>query len=470
MRTKLTIIASIWIWLCPAAYITAQDWPQFRGGNASGVSAARQLPTEFGPKSLEWRLEVPFARSSPIVVVDRIYLTAHEGEKLITLAVDRKRGKILWQREIIRDHTHKVHKGNDTASATPVSDGRNVYAFFADLGLVSYDRAGKERWRLKLGPFDNFYGMSSSPVLRGATLIQLCDQRKGSFIVAVDKDTGKIRWRKERPEATLSYTTPIFWDDGEKTELIVSSTGRLDAYALETGERLWWVGKQGGSPIATPVLENGIVFASSNGSDTPQYPTFDEILKFTDKNHDGKLQLEEVKGTPLEDHFGFLDVNNDGAISREEFEALRQGSVGEYYGLVAVRAGGQGDQTADHLIWRYKKSFPWVPSPLLYDGVLYFVKDGGIITSINPSNGEAWKVGRAPDAIGEYRASPVAADGKIYFISVAGRITVVKAGRQWEVVSVSDLGEECEATPAIADGHIYLRTRNAVYSFAPKAR
>lgn len=463
MQIQFAIIS---IFLISLSSAVAQDWPQFRGINGTGVSPDRGLPSVFGKANLDWRLAVPFGRSSPIVAGDRIYLTALEGEKLITLAVDRKKGMVLWRREIIRDHAHKLYKGNDSASATPVADGRNVYAFFTDFGLVSYDRDGRERWRLRLGPFNNFYGVSSSPVISNGILIQVCDQRKGSFLIAVDTGTGKIRWRKERPGSDVEgFSTPVFWQENGKTQIIVSGVGRVDAYALETGENLWWVGEQGAWPIATPALGNGVLFVSGYGNASPTSPPFAQIRKRLDKNGDGQIQPEEGKAEEFfRDHFGYLDADGNGAVTEGEYEAFRKLEIRKY-GLVAVQAGGRGDQTAHHLLWRYDKSYPFVTSPVLYEGVLYFVKDGGIITSMNPSKGEVWKVGRTRDALGEYFASPVAADGKLYFVSLEGKLTTVKANKQWDILAVSDLGEESYATPAVASGRIYIRTRDALYSF-----
>ena len=171
---------------------SAQDWPRFRGPNGTGVSETTGLPVEFGPdKNLVWRREIPFGRSSPIVTKDRVFLTAIDGDKLITLSLDRVTGRTIWRREIIRNRAHKVFKGNDTGTPTPATDGANVYVFFPDLGLVSYAADGNERWRSPLGPFESFYGVSASPIIHGDLLLLVCDQNKGSFLLAADKDSGQ---------------------------------------------------------------------------------------------------------------------------------------------------------------------------------------------------------------------------------------------------------------------------------------
>jgi hypothetical protein len=453
--------------------VVASDWPRFRGPNGSGI-ADSAVPVDFGrDKHMDWRTEVPLGRSSPIIVGDRLYVTATEGDKLVTLALDRKSGAIAWRREIDRAHTRRIYSGNSSASATPTSDGTNVYAFFGEFGLVSYGRDGGERWRLKLGPFDSFYGLSASPVLLGDTLFLVCDQNRGSFILAVDRATGRQRWRKDRPTArTEGYSTPVVFapKDGEP-QLLVSGAYRLDAYNPDTGEIVWWVGRQGIYPIATPALGNGVVFAATSGSAEPAYPAFESIRDTADKDGDGKLGQAELAPLPdYADHFGWLDADSDGFVVRAEWEARRRESVSES-GLVAIAAGGRGDRSDSQLLWRYKRTYAnySTPSPIVYNNVLFIVRDGGIMTSLNPATGDAYKVGRL-GALGEYFASPIAADGRLYFINADGVVTIVSAQPQWEIVATNDLGEPTQATPAVADGHLFVRTHNAVYSFSAPAK
>ena len=452
--------------LCIAVIVCAEDWTRFRGPNGSGTSDSTGLPAEFASKDLLWRVDMPLGRSSPIVVKDRIYVTALEGDKLLTLALDRQTGRIIWRREINRDHTNHVFAGNDTATPTPASDGENIYVFFPDLGLISFDAAGKERWRIQLGPFDSFYGLSSSPVVHGHTVALVCDQRKGSFVIASDKDSGRVRWRIERKLATTEgFSTPaIYTPEGRKPQLIVTGAYRVDAYDLETGENLWWIGKQGVYPISSPVLFGAMVIAVGIGSDTTQYESFDSLLQQFDANKDAQISREEWSKHPLKDHFGWLDVNNDGFITRDEWDQKKKEAMTEY-GVTGNRIAGAGDCTATNVVWRYKKSFLHVITPLIYRDVLYLVTDGGVIVTLNPKTGDVYKTGRTKDAIDEYFASPVGADGKVFLLSHSGKITVLKADPHWEVLSVSDLNETSQATPAIGDRRIYIRTHKALYSF-----
>jgi outer membrane protein assembly factor BamB len=475
LKEKTMTMPLLVLMLMMATTAATGEWSRFRGPNGSGISEASGLPVEFGPaKNMIWRSEVPYGRSSPILTARCVVVTGSRGQKLITTCLDRGTGRVVWQREISRERELKVYAGNDTATPTPTSDGKNVYVFFPDFGLVSYRLDGNERWRLKLGPFDSFYGISASPVVHGNTLVQVCDQKSGSYIVAVSTDTGRVLWRKERYQnekgaMTETFSTPVVWlTKGGSAQVIVSGYRRIDAYALDSGEKLWWVGNQGTFPISSPVLSEGIIYAVTQGSDAPMYPPWETFLQKLDANKDGKLTADEVNAdASWRGHFGFMDRDGDGFFTAAEYNSLAAESVSEH-GLAAVRAGGAGDQTATGILWRFKKQYSDVITPLVYRGVLYLVKDGGIVTSLNPATGEVWKSGRSKDAIEAYFASPVGADGKVYLISQDGKVSVLKADSQWEVLAVNDLGEECQATPAIGDQRIFIRTAKALYCFGEK--
>lgn len=450
-----------------AGSATAGDWPRFRGPNGSGVSESTGLPAELGPaRNVVWKTSVPFGRSSPVVAGNRIFLTASEGEKLITLALDRGTGKVVWRREIVRPRRMPMYKGNDPASPTPATDGTNVYAFFAELGLVSYGPDGRERWRVPLGPFKSFYGMGGSPILAGDALVMLCDQRAGSFLVAVDASSGKVRWRTERSNPMEGFATPVVYTPrGGKPQILVLGSGALDAYALDTGERLWWVATIGYFPKGVPVVGRDAIYVCAVGSDGPTMPSFEESLKKYDANGDGLVQLEEMRSEPyITEHFGWVDSDGNGATDAREYNLIRS-TMASGHGLTAIRPGGAGDVTSTGVLWRLKKSYPNVAAPLLYRDILYLVKTGGIITAVNSATGEISKAGRSEAAMEEYYASPVAADGKVFLVSESGKVTVLRAGAEWAILAVNDLGEECWATPAIADGRIYFRTRGSLHCF-----
>jgi hypothetical protein len=215
-----------------------------------------------------------------------------------------------------------------------------------------------------------------------------------------------------------------------------------------------------------------VVYVTADGGDEPFLPPFDETLKL-DSNKDQRLHREEMKShAEAYDHFGWLDSNNDGYIDRAEYDFVRNSTISGH-GLTAVRLAGpksHGDVTSSNVVWNIKKSYPSIPAPLIYRGLMYLMKEGGIVSSLDPASGQILKQGRTPDALEEYYASPVAADGKIFLISASGKVTVLKAGAQWEILAMNDLGEEVWATPAIAGGNLYIRTRSALYSFGVNAK
>ena len=272
MPANIRTLAAIFVLGLIASSGIAEDWTRFRGPNGSGVSASTNLPVEFGPdKNVNWSTEIPFARSSPVFAKDRIFLTAIDGEGFITLALDRESGEVLWQRQIERARVDTFHQATDSASPSPVTDGSNVYAFFQETGLVSYTAEGEKRWELGLGPFRNFYGIAASPVLAGDTLLQLCDQATGSFLLAVDKNSGRELWRQDRSARTLSYTTPILYPDSRNPrDVIVLGDKWVDAYDLRSGKSRWSLGGVGAGPVSSPILDGDMLFISHR----PLSPTF----------------------------------------------------------------------------------------------------------------------------------------------------------------------------------------------------
>jgi len=208
----------------------------------------------------------------------------------------------------------------------------------------------------------------------------------------------------------------------------------------------------------------------ADGGDEPFLPPFDDSLKHHDTNKDQLLQREEMKSNAdAYDHFGWLDANNDSQIDRAEYDFVRNSTISGH-GLTAVRVSGRGDLTSSNVVWRLQKSYPSIPAPLIYRDVMYLMKEGGIVSSLDPASGKVLKQGRTPDALEEYYASPVAADGKIFLVSASGKVTVLKAGAQWEILAMNDLDEEVWATPAIAGNNLFIRTRNSLYSFAAPAK
>lgn len=341
-----------------------------------------------------------------------------------------------------------------------------MVAFFAEFGLIAYSADGKDRWNVPLGPFKNFYGMAASPILAGGMVVQVCDQQSGSYLLAVDRKTGRQRWKTARPALDIGWATPMVF----RSQLIVLGTTRLDAYYLETGESRWWMPLASGGSMGTPVATGETLLVSTAGSTEPMLPAFASVLAMYDKDHDGRLSHDEFKGDKdLGEHFGWIDANGDGFITEAEWNKARGLGVGEYGAIALEPEKLRGETQPSAVRWRFKKSLPYIPAPLVYQNVFFMVCDGGIITSLDVATGKVLKQGRTKDALGEYYASPVAADGKIFLVSGEGKISVLKATPQWEVLRVNDLGEDVHATPALSGGRIYVRTRGMLYCFGAPA-
>ena len=245
-----------------------EDWSRFRGPNGSGVSETAGLPLTFGPEeNVIWKTELPFGHSSPILTGDRIYLTAVREGRLVTICLDRPSGRILWERPAPRPRTEKLDTRNGPAGPSPAVDGRDVYVFFADFGLISYDKEGKERWRVPLGPFNNIYGMGASPVLVGDLVILVCDQSTNSYIVALDKKTGAVRWKTPRPEARSGHSTPIVYQaKNGGLQILAPGSFQLTSYDAMTGAKLWWVRGLSFELKSTPVVSGDVLFINGFGA------------------------------------------------------------------------------------------------------------------------------------------------------------------------------------------------------------
>ncbi len=445
----------------------AAEWLRFRGPNGSGVSDAAGFPVEFGPElNVAWETEVPFGRSSPIVAGDHIYLTASTDDSLLTIALDRASGQIVWQRDVAPSRDEQMYRQNDASSPTPASDGANVYAFFMKMGLVSYDAAGNERWKLELGPYDNFYGLSASPVIAGDLLLLLCDQVEGSFLLAVDKDSGDPRWRAERSGRIESWTTPVLYPADQPTAALVFGSGWVDGYDLRTGEPMWSLPGVGEAPVASPVISGStMVITAPNHAEEP-LPTFAELLASVNADGDEQLSEAEFAGVPgFGEHFGWTDRNDDGYLTEQEYTALMESAASPHYGAIGISLPQLGGADSAEIMWSNQQSTPYIATPLVYDDIVYLVRDGGIVQSVDLATGEVFKRGRTSRSAGSVFSSPVAADGKIIIASIEGEIAVLQASEQWEVLAVNEFDEPIYASPALAGDRIYVRTPSRLYSF-----
>lgn len=474
----ITRLAFLFLLLLP---LPAQEntggtvWTMFRGPNGSGVYETNGLPQELGPDThVIWKVAVATGHSSPVLYGNRIFVTSCEDERLYTLCLDRKDGKTLWKKEAPRPRREKIDFRNNPASPSPVTDGKVVSVFFPDFGLLGYDISGKELWRVPLGPFNNNYGMGASPIMVDGSVVLVVDQNLNSYILAVDKITGKQIWKTARPEAQSGHSTPIVYSPaGGETQILVPGSFLLISYSADSGQKLWWTGGLCFEMKSIPVITDNLLFINGYGSPLNQpenqvrLPSFQEALKNYDGDKDGKLSQEELPDEPVYSWVDFVDLAKDGYIEEGDWSFF-QAALASLNGMLAIRLGGKGDMTEHNIVWSYRRSVPQLPSPLLYKGVLYMLNDGGHVTTFKPESGEVINEGRLRRSGSKFYASPVASDNKVYIVSLKGKITVLKPDGSLDILAQGDLKEDCYATPAIDNGRIYIRTVNTLYCFGSK--
>jgi outer membrane protein assembly factor BamB len=377
----------------------AQYWPRWRGPSGQGVAAGSGFVDAWSAtENVLWRVAVPGAgNSSPIVWRDRVFLTtSHDGgRRLSVLAFRRDNGAQLWETFMPDGPGDSPHPKNGYASATPATDGERLYVSFGSRGLFALDLNGRIVWQRDLGRIGNYHGAAGSPLLYRNRVILYQDQSQGSFIAAFDTRTGGQIWRTAR-QASVGWGTPIAVRVGGRDEIIVNGQSRVQAYDPETGRELWRCAGTTYEVIPTPVVGYGMVFCASG----------------------------------------------------------RAGPT------LAIRPGGQGDVTGTHVAWSTPRGSPFVPSPLLYGQYLYTVNDmASIVTTFDAATGKLMWQGRLGVAQREgFSASPVGADGKVFFTNDEGDTFVLRSGASFDLVRVNRLGERTLASPALVDGKWYIRT------------
>ena len=378
-------------------------WPRWRGPSGQGLvdtSAHTYTDTWSPTENVTWRVAVPGrGHSSPIVWEDRIFLTTayDDGRRRSLLAFSRSDGRMLWETALPPATAEAMYPKNSHASGTPSTDGKLVYAYFGNHGLVAIDFEGRLIWRRSFGDVPTRHGSAGSPLLYRDRVVLYQDHTgpAGSFIAAFDKTTGDVRWRTSRRE-TVGWGTPVAIRVGDRDEIVVSGERRVYAYDPDTGAELWSCAGNMPEAVPTPVTAGGLLFCSTG----------------------------------------------------------RAGPT------LAIRPGGRGDVTAERVTWQTAKGSPFIPSPLAYQGRLYMVNDMVSVASCHrAADGELLWQGRLGEARREgFSASPVALDGKVFFTNDEGETFVLRAGDSFEILRVNRLGERTLASPALVDGNWYFRT------------
>jgi outer membrane protein assembly factor BamB len=457
-----------WIAAGTAMPADAQSWDRFRGPMGAGVATTTGLPAQL-EGSLVWEAALPAGKSSPIVSGDRLFVTAWEGDTRHVICLDRKTGRRIWQRQLLKLHERDVNRLNDPAAPTPATDGERVFAFFPEAGLVAYAaHDGTERWFVPLGPFNSVHGMAASPIVaNGLVILPIEQQTGGSFLTALDAATGARRWQTTLADTgQQGYGTAFVHESSQgRAEIVMSRPGEIGGWSLATGDPIWWVRGTGTQVYSVPAVSGSIIYAAADG-DTVEgaMQAWEQWLAKYKRTRERTLRVKEDWGDNTLERADRTWGNQDGLFDEHEWRHFVRNNRPR--SLIAVRLGGASDVSETHVLWRTERAVPTVPSPLLYDGILYYVRDGGILTALDPEDGRVLKEARLDGAIDKYFASPVAADGKLYLASEAGHVVVVRAGRAWEVLSVHSFDEPVYATPAISEeGVIYIRTARALYAF-----
>lgn len=495
--------------------LAAEDWPQWRGPNSTGVSNSdKPLPTEFSPtKNVSWSVEVGDGIGSPTVVAGRVFTTAILGEKpgnrFVVFCFDAKSGKTLWQREmeVAGEPLANIHASNSYASATPAADKERVYVYFSRFGLMALDaKNGETLWHTQLPePYFVFdWGPGMSPVLHGDRLFFSQDDDLFPAIYCLDKKTGKILWKDGRGDMACCYSHPVICETPDGPEVVVAGTGKLIGYDYDTGKRKWASEIFCRNIKTTPVTFDGVIYVS-----VESYGISYQWRATADANGDGKITRDEIinnkyrlnKGQKLPEafwkKFNRGDTNNDGILEGEEIDKAfldptnrggllarevqaRLGKVTDYEkistelddlqkeaSIQAVRGGGQGDVSKTHVDWLHKSKSPsHIVSPLVVDGRMFLIKKGGISSAFDIKDGKAIWERKRIGVGGTYLAAPVYGDGKIYVTSETGTVTVLESGPKLKVLARNDMQEPIAATPAIVDGQLFLRTRTKLYCIA----
>lgn len=447
------------------------EWGGFRGNNGAGVSTSKGLPDALDVDvNAVWRAELPRGYSSPTFADGVLFVTGAEGGELVTIALDAESGEELWRAAAEYDGSRIGQ--NSPAAASPVTDGEYVFVVYHHLGMIAYDVAGKEVWRHELGKLNIPHGISTSPLVHGETVVLLVDQDVDAYLAAFDRTSGTELWTTKRPGVSHSYSTPALYVPEEgPVQIVVLGSLEVSGYSLEDGRRLWWSQGSGWMTKSLPVFDGDLCILNAHVTSTAEFgapkanQTWEELLSERDADGDGLVSKAEWDDEAIRQLWFLMDLDRDGMLDASDWKRTQemQTATGA---LFAIEMGGEGDVSESHRSWTYddRRGLSEIPSPVVADGTLFLVADGGIVSSLDPSTGKLEKRERVGIS-DSYYASPVAGDGKVYLASQSGQLAVLSAERDWKVLSTSKLGEEVWSTPAIAGGRVYVRSLEALYCF-----
>jgi outer membrane protein assembly factor BamB len=492
MKTKLLLNVNSWDHTAAAAAVCVflalllsqqadgAALSYFRADGGKAPPGAGPLPEQLdSTDALRWRVEMDPGHSTPAVCGSRIYLTCYRSaaQELATVALSADKGEVVWRQSISVAKLEQYHPANGSpAPATPACDGERVYVFFGSYGLVCYSVEGRKLWERRLGPFQDEYGASSSPVLVDDKVVLCEDHDVNSFLAAWDCATGRSSWKVARPNAVRSYSTPVVWTQDGHKQLLVAGALELAGYDPSSGERLWWVDGLARIVIPVPAGSGDMVYMASwsPGGDAGQRVTLDPwatALSKWDRNHDGKLARSEIDNPDVLDRFVRMDLDQSGDLDQAEWERHAAVFRRAQNAILALKPSGRGDLTDRALVWKYQRGIPYVASPLEHNGIIWMVKDGGIVTKLDAASGRVLQDERLP-GMGPYFSSPVSGDGKVYFASERGTASVVADQPEWRILSSHDFHEKIYATPVLDGDRLYIRTESALYCFTglPKGK
>ena len=482
--------------LACSAIAWGDDWPQFRGPNCTGISTTtKPLPLKFSAtEGVRWSADVGTGVGGAVVADGRIFVSGMSGDETVSLfAFDATTGKKLWQRDWPTGPLAEVHKTNSQASATPAADSERVYFYFSTLGLIAVDsKSGKDAWRYELPtPFFVFkWGPGMSPVLYRDMLLFCQDDDLFPAFYALDKATGKLRWKDDRLDMAVNYSHPVVCTAGGRDDIVVAGTGMLIGYDPESGKRRWFAKTLLRNIKTTPVVQDGVIYISLQSSGIANQ-WLASVDRATTGNSDGKLDKAEMQAfvgkmqIPVaffKKTFDRGDANRDGFLQGRELDAAfmhPDNFAGADYTaevpadefVLAVRGGGEGDVTKSHVLWKHPTKYTdHIVSPLVKDGRMLLLKDGGITTVFDAATGEPLRAAKRLSSGGTYFASPVYGDGKIYLAGENGNVVVLKNSPDYEELARNDIGESIIATPAIAGDALFVRTRTKLLCFGAEAK